>query len=36
VLHARELAFDHPTTGEALTFSSPLPDELGKVLEGLG
>jgi 23S rRNA pseudouridine1911/1915/1917 synthase len=35
-LHARELAFDHPTSGEPLQFSAPLPDELARVLEGLG
>jgi 23S rRNA pseudouridine1911/1915/1917 synthase len=27
-LHAAELGFDHPTTGERLTFHSPLPDDL--------
>ena len=27
-LHAAELAFDHPTTGESLSFTSPLPDDL--------
>lgn len=27
-LHATELGFDHPTTGERLTFHSPLPDDL--------
>jgi 23S rRNA pseudouridine1911/1915/1917 synthase len=27
-LHARLLAFDHPTTGEALRFESPLPPVL--------
>jgi 23S rRNA pseudouridine1911/1915/1917 synthase len=27
-LHAAELAFDHPGTGESLTFTSPLPDDL--------
>lgn len=27
-LHAFELSFDHPATGERLTFTSPLPDKL--------
>lgn len=27
-LHAAELAFAHPVTGEALSFSAPLPDDL--------
>lgn len=27
-LHARQLAFQHPVTGEPLKFSSPLPDEM--------
>ena len=27
-LHAAELAFDHPGSGESLTFASPLPDDL--------
>jgi 23S rRNA pseudouridine1911/1915/1917 synthase len=35
-LHARQLAFDHPTTGAPLTFTSALPDDLAAVLEGLG
>jgi 23S rRNA pseudouridine1911/1915/1917 synthase len=34
-LHARELAFDHPATGVPLTFRSPLPDDLARVLDGL-
>jgi 23S rRNA pseudouridine1911/1915/1917 synthase len=28
-LHARRIAFDHPVTGRALQFSSPLPPDLG-------
>jgi 23S rRNA pseudouridine1911/1915/1917 synthase len=32
-LHAASLAFDHPVTGERLTFSSPLPDDLQAVLQ---
>ncbi len=32
-LHAAELAFDHPTTGERVTFEAPLPVGLQNVLE---
>jgi 23S rRNA pseudouridine1911/1915/1917 synthase len=31
-LHAHRLAFEHPRTGEALSFSSELPDELAAAL----
>jgi 23S rRNA pseudouridine1911/1915/1917 synthase len=31
-LHAHELAFTHPVTGERLEFSDPLPPELAAVL----
>jgi 23S rRNA pseudouridine1911/1915/1917 synthase len=34
-LHAAELAFLHPATGERVAFSAPLPDDLRTVLEGL-
>ena len=34
-LHAAELAFDHPTTGERMTFESGLPAGLQNVLEKL-
>ncbi len=34
-LHAWKLSFPHPTTGEQLTFESPVPDDLRVVLEGL-
>jgi 23S rRNA pseudouridine1911/1915/1917 synthase len=34
-LHASELAFDQPATGERLTFSDPLPPELAAVLDRL-
>jgi 23S rRNA pseudouridine1911/1915/1917 synthase len=34
-LHAEQLGFEHPITGEALTFTSPLPDDLAQVLAGL-
>ena len=31
-LHAAELSFDHPVTGERLTFTSPLPTDLAEFL----
>jgi 23S rRNA pseudouridine1911/1915/1917 synthase len=31
-LHARGLAFEHPRTGEPLSFVSPLPDDMGGLL----
>jgi 23S rRNA pseudouridine1911/1915/1917 synthase len=34
-LHATELTFDHPATGERLTFTSPLPDDLATFMAGL-
>ena len=34
-LHARKLAFAHPTTGKALSFESPLPGDLQPWLDGL-
>jgi 23S rRNA pseudouridine1911/1915/1917 synthase len=34
-LHAHTLAFDHPGTGETVSFTSPLPDDLTKVLTRL-
>jgi 23S rRNA pseudouridine1911/1915/1917 synthase len=34
-LHARRLSFDHPVTGERLSFESPLPEDLRAVLDGL-
>ncbi len=34
-LHAADLAFDHPVSGEPLAFSSPLPADLAGVLAGL-
>lgn len=34
-LHARELAFDHPATGERLRFASPTPADLAEVLARL-
>ena len=35
-LHATRLGFDHPTSGEALVFESPLPPDLAAVVEALG
>ena len=34
-LHAARLSFDHPSDGRRLTFDSPLPDELQRVVEQL-
>jgi 23S rRNA pseudouridine1911/1915/1917 synthase len=34
-LHAHTLAFDHPATGERVSFSSPLPADLAGVLARL-
>ena len=34
-LHARELSFAHPSSGEHVTFSSPYPDDLANALEVL-
>lgn len=34
-LHAEELGFNHPTTGEAMRFVAPLPAELSEFLERL-
>ncbi len=34
-LHAAELAFVHPATGETMTFTSSLPQDLREVLSGL-
>ncbi len=35
-LHARALAFDHPRTGEPMSWVSDLPDDLGRQLDRLG
>ena len=32
MLHARELAFDHPHTGERRTFTAPIPDDFSSLL----
>jgi len=34
-LHAEELSFVHPATGERMTFKAPLPDDFGAVLNFL-
>jgi len=34
-LHAHRLSFDHPVSGERVTFDSPLPDDLAQVLARL-
>ncbi|HET9371853.1 MAG TPA: RluA family pseudouridine synthase [Vicinamibacterales bacterium] len=34
-LHAARLAFDHPTTGERLSFEAPVPAELDAILDTL-
>ena len=35
-LHAAELGFVHPVTGEELRFSSPLPDDMRELIDELG
>ncbi len=35
-LHAAVLGFDHPVTGEALRFESPLPEDMAALLAALG
>jgi 23S rRNA pseudouridine1911/1915/1917 synthase len=35
-LHAAELGFEHPVTGEDLEFSSPLPRDMSELLTALG
>ena len=32
-LHAKTLGFDHPLTGERLSFDSPLPDDMRRLIE---
>ncbi|NDY91596.1 RluA family pseudouridine synthase [Ideonella livida] len=34
-LHARQLAFDHPASGERITLDAPLPQECETLLDGL-
>lgn len=35
-LHARRISFDHPTTGERVTFEAAVPEELAEPLRRLG
>ena len=34
-LHARQLQFDHPASGEAMTVTAPLPEDMKKAIEYL-
>jgi 23S rRNA pseudouridine1911/1915/1917 synthase len=34
-LHAFRLSFDHPITGQALSFEAPLPDDMVNLLARL-
>jgi 23S rRNA pseudouridine1911/1915/1917 synthase len=34
-LHARTLAFDHPATGERLSFEAGVPEDMQQALETL-
>ena len=34
-LHARLLGFEHPATGESLTFSAPMPKDIQRVVDAL-
>lgn len=34
-LHARELTFTHPTSGDAVTFAAPYPEDLAEALQRL-
>jgi 23S rRNA pseudouridine1911/1915/1917 synthase len=36
LLHAARLAFDHPTTGERVRYSAPVPADMQAVLDDLG
>jgi 23S rRNA pseudouridine1911/1915/1917 synthase len=31
-LHAGRLSFIHPVTGQAMSFESPLPEDMGEVI----
>ena len=33
LLHAGEIGFIHPSTGEKMSFSAPLPEDFARVLE---
>ena len=32
-LHSHRLSFTHPITGETLTFSAPLPNDMAQIFE---
>lgn len=34
-LHARELAFDHPATGEPMSFAAEMPQDMQRLLAAL-
>ena len=35
-LHAREVTFAHPASGDPIVVASPLPEALSRFLTGLG
>ena len=35
MLHSTTIGFDHPITGERMTFAAPLPDDMATVIAGL-
>ena len=35
-LHARQISFDHPVTGERITLTAPLPDHMARTWKTLG
>jgi len=35
-LHAWELGFEHPTTGEWMEFTAPIPDDISALFATLG
>ena len=35
-LHAKEIGFEHPTRGEAMTIEAPLPDDFAELINRLG
>jgi 23S rRNA pseudouridine1911/1915/1917 synthase len=35
MLHSRELSFNHPVTGEKMTFTAPLPNDFSYILKQL-
>jgi 23S rRNA pseudouridine1911/1915/1917 synthase len=34
-LHSKELIFTHPSTGEVMQFTAPLPEDMEKILKNL-